>query len=357
MTYGNGRIQNEMNNASAQRGGRNLGVEILRCFACFSVLINHFNGLKDLPEFVQSAYANFGMFAVPVFVFLSFYFSEKLFLYGDFDQIKKRLIRLLIPYLIFPIIYFIVFDGVIIAFRDEFRLPIKAFFWQYAFGTYRNFNSPLWFLLDLIILSVIYIIVFRIVKIEISITFVCLSFFVALLLQYSGLNYRLFSPLRYEMRWATGRFCEIIPYAATGFLCAHYGVFEKLKKNRMLSLILSGVFCLFFIRFKILPDAPGFGYSYNNCIPLVFFMVCFAYLFPVEKNQRKSLAVIAFITKFTLGIYCMHLLVGRVFDAVLAVYNTIFNRFLFCILVYVFCFLISFIVSKFPLKYIRMLVD
>ena len=69
------------------------------------------------------------------------------------------------------------------------------------------------------------------------------------------------------------------------------------------------------------------------------------------------MAVIAFITKFTLGIYCMHLLVGRVFDAVLAVYNTIFNRFLFCILVYVFCFLISFIVSKFPLKYIRMLVD
>ena len=137
----------------------------------------------------------------------------------------------------------------------------------------------------------------------------------------------------------------MLPYAALGFLCSYYGIFERLRQNKTIALIMSGTFLLILLRMALLPTAAGFGYSVGNCIPLVFFLVVFSYFLPLEHLPTALKSMLSFCTRYTLGIYCMHMLAGRLLDALLHACNINLNRFLFCITVYEVCFVFSFCIA------------
>jgi len=79
----------------------NLGIEILRMILCFWVITLHYSGKKNKNKYkILRAY-----FHVPTFMMISFYFSYKTFISNDIIKYKARLERLLIPYIIWPIIF------------------------------------------------------------------------------------------------------------------------------------------------------------------------------------------------------------------------------------------------------------
>lgn len=181
--------------------------------------------------------------------------------------------------------------------------------------------------------------------------------FVAFIIQYSGINFRLFDSLRYELKYPLGRFCEMIPYATIGFSCAYFNVFEKVKEKRIFSIIMFGLASLFLLKYSFINWASGFGYSNNNCLLLGFFVIGFAYLIPFEKLSQKAKKVLKFLTKYTLGIYCMHRIVAEFLKILFSKIGINIDSFVLCIITYITGFFVSFLMCKIPTKFSRELVD
>lgn len=79
----------------------NLGIEILRMILCFWVISFHFAGNTNKIKYkILNTF-----YHVPTFMLISFYFSYNTFISNDITKCKKRLERLLIPYIIWPIIF------------------------------------------------------------------------------------------------------------------------------------------------------------------------------------------------------------------------------------------------------------
>ena len=84
-----------------------LGLEILRMFFSFTILFFHClnkriysrNFLNNLSEVVSVA--------LNTFFIMAFYFSYNSFISKNIDKIKNRFKRLLIPYILWPIIIYL----------------------------------------------------------------------------------------------------------------------------------------------------------------------------------------------------------------------------------------------------------
>lgn len=83
---------------------RILGIEILRMILCFRIVLHHYysSDNKYILELKQN------QFQVSCFFFISFYFLYPIISQTNFSKIKLRLERLLIPYIIYPIIVWII---------------------------------------------------------------------------------------------------------------------------------------------------------------------------------------------------------------------------------------------------------
>ena len=94
----------DSNEKKVKNTQRNLGIEILRMFLCFRIVLLHYYSSKD--KYILSLKRS--RFQVPCFFFISFYFSFNIFSQRNTVKLKLRLERLLVPYLIHPIINWII---------------------------------------------------------------------------------------------------------------------------------------------------------------------------------------------------------------------------------------------------------
>jgi len=77
----------------------NLGIQILRFLLCFWIIIIHCSHVKKNHK----KYLGKG-FHVPTFIFLSFYFYYPTIAKKDINKVISRFQRLLIPYILWPLI-------------------------------------------------------------------------------------------------------------------------------------------------------------------------------------------------------------------------------------------------------------
>ena len=82
----------------------NLGLDILRMILCFWIILLHCSNVKK--EHIYFLYGR--PIHVPTFVFISFYFFYKNLSSRDISKIILRFQRLLIPYIIWPLIILII---------------------------------------------------------------------------------------------------------------------------------------------------------------------------------------------------------------------------------------------------------
>ena len=325
----------------------NYGIALLRMLMCFEVVVSHC-WIGSVSIYSLPFYRLRGL-AVPVFMFLSFYYSAKYFSTIDYTKTKKRIWRVVYPQIGWAIIYWIV----LIILQIRMDITFTDLLWQIVSGHSPKLNPSMWFQTVLIALTFVFILIFSLIKIKKGLLILFFLTLVSLFFQYSGYNLILFDSLRYELKSPLGRFSEMIPYASLGYLVAHYNLFNRLKTKRKLCLITFGIISLILSLYKLIPTAPGFGYSNNNNLLVVFFAAGFAYLLPFERVSEKSRNILKYVTRYTLGIYCMHRLVGEILSMIRLELTGLIR----CVIIYIIAFFISFIMCKLSSKYLKQLVE
>ncbi len=301
----------------------NLFIALLRFWLCIGVVCIHFpvSGWKGLLFLSRSE-------AVPVFFFLAFFFfSIHLETLKKFQDVTERLRRLIAPLIGWAIIYYVV-----LCVKNYQLLPISRFIWQLFTG--HSLNPAMWFQVDLIAITTLFAFLFIYLPRRIIYPFLIAFFVISFIFQYLGLNYLLWNPLRFELRYPLGRLIEMLPYSCAGvltaiaFYCDHSPsimLIDKLKcllqnapqSYRFLFSLFAGVIYLLIKKYlAIIPTPNGFGYcgvyKFLCSLSLIFFVLLIPNYDCAYKAKIESVCKI--FTKYTLGIYCAHLLVGKLLE-------------------------------------------
>lgn len=315
----------------------NIGLCLLRIYCCYEVICCHY--LKSDDSFILALGRPY---AVPIFMLLSFVLSaDKLY---SKEKLILRLKRLCIPFWGWGMLYWIVYI-VLSSLGLATRPTISQLLLQEIFGV--PINSPLWFMSNQILLTVIVYFVINICKTkkQKNIVAVCMIF-VSLFLQYTGLVNNIINSIKIEngmIAITIGRFIPMIIYAMLAILVVDNNLLSSLAKNKKL---LIGIFvCLIgtiLYSFKAGHIFSGFGYEGGVSIIVSLCAIMLSYFAPADKLPLKVRKVIVEMSGYTLGIYCVHIMVGNLFLYVFEKLNIEINSIILCCLIY----LVGYIISK-----------
>ena len=323
------------------------GFSLLKAFMCFGVILAHFWSSKGYDSLIFLPFREIRTLAAPVFMILSFYFAKSLFS-GDNDSFRRRMKRLLVPHICWAVIYYLFYLVI-------YRTPVTELFWQLCTGHSSILNATMWFQFELILLTVLFYGIFRILKEKKAILCLCILSVICLVLQISGLNYRIFSGLRFELSYPLGRFAEMLPYACLGLVLRYFDLYSKLKRHPLITMAVSLVLFVlpYFLPF---PRCDGFGYAGITLIYACFLAVTFAAVLPLDGIGDPVESFIDTLCRFTPGIYCCHRLIFAIVS--LCFPGTLFFHTLFgCVVIYLLSYLFCLILSLLPIRDIRLLVD
>lgn len=276
----------------------NYNFQLLRLILCIWVVIHHC--CKYVDHFK-------GKFHVPTFMIMSFYFYYSTLKTKNIARIKQRFQRILIPYIIWPIL--ILFLNNILFKLYGFspfkkQLLIKDLVFQIVFGA--NYHFIFYYQFNLIFLTLLFnIISFLFNKYFIFIFQILLI--VAYIFQYSYLNIFIFEKYINAIRFPLGTIVELLPFAVAGITLCYLGIISKLKKFKKLVIFFIGVIIFLIVQFDIFVEIRGFIYTgifFNVggvCIFILFSLFSF-------QNRKKIISILKIITKFTGGIYYIHLI-------------------------------------------------
>lgn len=333
----------------------NLGINILRMWMAFEVILLHRMSWKGYDDLFFDFLKSCELFSVPVFVIIAFYFGAKTIESKDATRIGRRFVRLIIPQVGWALVCWIVYVLTDIIFMHHLDHSFSDLLIAIISGCRQNTNPSTWFQAVLILLTGFYCAAFKVLRNRHAWIFVVFSFLLALFIQFDGSYFRFFSDKPYELLNTIGRVFEIMPFAAVGLLLSHFKVYEKLMKRRYIVICLS--LLMFFAGFHItFPNVEDFfGGIYPLYMALFLFLI-FLFL-PLEDIDDRYENVIQTASRFTLGIYCSHRLAYGILDIIYEITGITPGSFAKCLITYAVCYAVSYIVSLFPGKIFRNMVD
>jgi hypothetical protein len=184
------------------------------------------------------------------------------------------------------------------------KLLLKDLVLQLIFGAHYHFIF--YYQFNLIFLTL----VFNIISFLFNKNFIFIFqilLIVAYIFQYSYLNIFIFTKYIIAIRFSLGTISELLTFAVTGVTLCYLDIAQKLKKFKKLVIYLIGVILFLIIEFDIFVKIRGFIY------PGIFFNVggvCIFILFSLLSlpNRKLIISPLKIITKFTGGIYYIHLI-------------------------------------------------
>lgn len=344
-----------MEAATISQNKRLLGVEILRFYMAFMIVATHFGGNLICP--IESVVYIFQGFHVAVFMLLSFLLCGKYFFEPTKELVTKRIIRIVLPLIVWGTIAFFV------SLSYYPNLTFETLFYQLIVG-HTGVNSPLWFLAVMLWISLLFWLI-RIIahKTKIFVSIIIALSVVCIVFQYTGINYALFGNLPYELKYPLGRMAEMIPYASLGVCCSM--LLPSLKtmepKKQMIIFIIASVFavlCLSLHYFWGEISIAGFGYNGIYMLLVAFLLVVMACTSPFDLIKNKTFNNVAMkMCSFTMGVFCMHAFIGHLIELIFVQLGFEINTIVICLVIYVVCYVLSLIISLIPSKYTKMLVQ
>ena len=321
----------------------NFGLGFLKMILAFKVIVSHCYNYNSATNKLLSLTVVKRKIHVPSFFIMSFYYILNVLMQLNFKLLYKRIVRLSIPYLGWPIIIYIINNAIICHIFNFRKISFADLKSQLLWGN--NYIIQLWFQWDLIFITILFFIIIFIFGKHHLFIFHLLAI-VAYFFQYSGYNLKFYLYCRKE---CLGRFIEMIPYAVTGFTLAFFKMFDYLNKNRKKTLILSSLIFIFVGKYEVFKKVKGVVYSgleFNvRAVSLVFFFS----VFPSEYLQNKKLInIIRQITNFTAGIFYLHYTVYIYLKNYIQFIKN--GTFLGCVFIYLISYLISFFSLKFAGK-------
>lgn len=319
---------------------------------CFEVVLAHYWTNRSNGWFL--VFEKMIVLAVPVFMLISFMLTRKKIILGDKLYLKNRLIRLLYPSFIWACIYYCIYYFVGFLFQIKTVNGISDLLWQLVTGHCPRLNPAMWYIIVLCILTTLFWIIFRVMTEKKAVILISILMGISLIIQYSGINWKVFSSMRYELAAPLGRIAEMLPYAAIGFLISYFDGIKFCEKNpgRVIGFTII-IFC--FIQYA--PQAKGFGYEGVENIIYAVMILMLTMILPWQKFSDKASKVLRIISRYTLGIFCMHNLIGKILSEVLTRLEISVDSFFICILIYVICYIIAWIFTLIPCGWLRKIVE
>lgn len=316
----------------------NLGIQILRMLMSFWVVLNHCYKTKN-KKLINIIFKH--KFHIPCFIIISFYFLNANLSNRKIEKINYRLERLLIPYIIYPIIYWI-FNNSLYKLFNFNRLSFVQLLTQLLIG--RPFYGVIWFQFNLILLTIAFFIISFIFKTNYLFILQLFGIF-AYIFQYSKLNYIFFNQYNDAIKFSVGYIVETIPLAITGITISSIDLINKIKINKIKCFIFSLLFIFMLFKYDIFTSINGFGKQglMHNVGGLTFFILFSLFNLNNYKNNKVKEIIIHF-TNFTAGIYFLHIVVYKILKHFI---NLVKTKTLFgCIIIYLTSYLICFICHK-----------
>lgn len=269
----------------------NVGIAGLKILACFGVVSLHF-GSTGMGR----------RLAVPTFVFVSFFLTSRLFSCIDFTCLRRRLFRLLLPYVVWGGLGYLWYSCL-----SGFCL--SPLYMQLLVGRYSDMPVGYLYYLEVLVLitSFLYCLPRRHFQFEL---FLVLVF--SFVLQYTGVNYSLWMKAPGDIANTFGRIIEFMPYACAGLLVSHYEMI--VKRNPMVlicALIVALTVSVAFYCAHSLPCAQGFSYQGLPLFTLTVSVCCAVILFSPDIPDGLCMKVVGKFAMLTSGIYYIHGIVGE----------------------------------------------
>lgn len=214
---------------------------------------------------------------------------------------------------------------------------IKDLFFQLILGGDHLINPTLWYLYDTALIMLLLMVLQRANK-KVYTWLRIILMVLCIVLQYSGINYNLFFELPSDIRYSLGRIVEMIPAACVGSLL--FDVLRKKSISTALSvrhgipalIIGNAVFwgSYYFPKMEI----NGFGYQGLFILVGVIFLAVGFYGLNVPEKAKYP---IAFVQQYGLGIYCIHMAIGKVAELVLKKAGLPTGNLVICLLIWAAC--------------------
>lgn len=324
---------------------KNYGVSLLKTMMCFEVLACHFLPYNDALIWQQPIHM-LKTSAVPVFMLLSFLLCRGAVESGNPEALKKRLKRLLWPHISWALVYYV--GCLLLSFiNGEGFIGMDCLIWQLVTGSNERLNPAMWFQVDLIVLTAVFSLLFFRVNRRVGEEILLLTGAACLVLQYSKINFCLFEPLPDAVKYSLGRIVEVWPQAVAGVCLFRPGLLEWMKKHWVLGGFGSVCLCAAALAVKrICTIYDSFGYGGIHVLLVAVGMAGLFWCLPLERLGGRMTGLIDRLSRYTLGIYCEHLLVAKVFDAVLRRVGIPGEGFWFCVAVFAASYLVSCLLER-----------
>jgi surface polysaccharide O-acyltransferase-like enzyme len=146
-----------------------------------------------------------------------------------------------------------------------------------------------------------------------------------------------------------------MPYAGIGLILKKIDIFERLKDRRYIAVVVSALLFIggFYFTF---PQYEGFFAGFYPIYMGLFLFLIFL-LLPLENVSSEMRKAIYHVTRFTLGVYCAHRLVYGIMDILYELTRLEPKPFTKCVMTYLACYAMSYIVCLFPFKVFKKMVD
>lgn len=234
----------------------NLGLDILRMILCFWIILLHCSNVKK--EHIYFLYGR--PIHVPTFVFISFYFFYKNLSSRDISKIILRFQRLLIPYIIWPLIILIINNFFMMIFhfgQFERKMTLKDFYIQILTGD--HYHAIFWYHFNLIFLTLLFTIISLIFKHNFIMALYVLEM-ISFKLHYSQINYNFFIKYNDFIYYSLGPIIEILPIAVIGLTFGKINLINKLNQFRKKVIFFNIIIFYFFFKYDIFTIQIGFRY-------------------------------------------------------------------------------------------------
>ncbi len=320
----------------------NWGLSLLRTYMCFLVILCHF-WFPESPSGPTTILYQDRNYAVAVFMVMSFLLTRHTLVEHYKSKILNRFKRLLIPQIGWAVIYWCIYKIIDLICNTSLQNSISDMFWQIAFGHSPKLNATMWYQVNLIWITIIFLIIILLFK-KSHMTILFLLAALAIYLQYSG-TYMYFDRFRFEIKYPLGRFVEMLPLAVTGFALSSENAMNTLVKHRWRSIALSVFVIIMVAHFPVFSDIPGYGYQGAGVLLCASAFVILFYCLPLDHIPDILKRPLTFITGHTMGIYCIHRLVGTLLLLFLPRLGIQFDikSLPGCLLIYCISFLLSWI--------------
>lgn len=279
------KIESDTKEISKKINRINYGLLLLEFILSFIVLTSHNFERKTTKNRFIINLTKERKLHVPSFFIISFYFMSKHLYSFKIKILFIRLIRLLIPYIGWPIIIWEINRFLNRKYNFKFPCTFENLKLQLLWA--QIYIRPLWFnweLISLTILFYIIIIIFRKHSLFILKIMLLLSYFA----QYSGYNYNhFFKNYPYYNKYTFGLFLESLPFAVTGYILGIYKVIDILQKHKIKTFIFSILIYKIIADYNIFINKFGVIYNGINLNIQSLCLIAIFSLFPSDKLKIK----------------------------------------------------------------------